>query len=202
MVLSPGLMEPSHLFRSWSSRPLALLAAAALIGAAPALAQPVETVVEEVAPVERAAGPNLLLVNPGDLLNGIFSAEYERVLAPWFGVVVGLSVWGLPGIFPPPAAPGARVVALGPDLGARFHPFRDAPGGYWVGATASFDAVLSRSDGPLSRPWSWGLGITTGYTFIVERTLSFQVGVGGRFNDYGDRLVWSPRLVLALGSAF
>ena len=29
--------------------------------------------------------PNLLLINPGDLFNGVFSLEYERALGRFFG---------------------------------------------------------------------------------------------------------------------
>jgi hypothetical protein len=180
------------------------VAAASLLLLAPgsALADP-EVVVaapDLVAPVDRGSGPNLLLVNAGDLLDGVLSLEYERALAPWFGLSAGLSLWTFRGVLAPQTDP--YFVAFGPQLGARFHPNRDAPGGLWLGPTVSVDYLASRSDGPLARAWSWGLGADIGYTFILNRSLSFQLGGGGRFIDYGDRVVWSPRLVIALGTAF
>ena len=53
-----------------------------------------------------------------------------------------------------------------------------------------------------SRPWSWGLGAALGYNFIIGRHFTFQIGAGGGFTDYGDVLVWSPRLRLGIGAAF
>lgn len=38
--------------------------------------------------------------------------------------------------------------------------------------------------------------------FIFGRHFTFQIGAGGGFTDYGDRLAWSPRLKLGLGAAF
>jgi hypothetical protein len=152
---------------------------------------------------QQGSGPNLLLANPGDLLDGVFSLEYERALLPWLGVTLGAQVWGFRGVLAPPTVPPPSfIAALGPELGVRVHPGGVAPRGYWVGLTAGVEALLSRSDGPLARRWAWGMGLSTGYTYVLERSLSFQFGVGGRFVDYGDVVVWSPRLVLAVGSAF
>jgi hypothetical protein len=91
---------------------------------------------------------------------------------------------------------------LNPEVGAKLHFFRDAPGGGWLGLTVNVGAVLARSDGPVTRPWSWGAGAAVGYTFILEEHLTFQFGLGGGFVDYGERVVWSPRLLMALGTAF
>jgi hypothetical protein len=145
-------------------------------------------------------GPNLLLVNPGDLLNGVLTLEYERALSPRVGITAGVSVWSFHGVFSPSSDPS--YVAVGPEFGARVHFLSDAPGGLWIGPTISAGWLVSRSDGTVSRGWQWGLGAALGYNFIVGRHFTFQLGVGGRFIDYGDRLAWSPRLLLGLGSTF
>lgn len=145
----------------------------------------------------RGYGPNLLLVNPGDLLNGVITVEYERALASWFGITLGASLWAFPGIWG-----GPSYTAFVPEVGARFHLIRHAPGGLFFGPTLSAGYVAYRSDGPVLRAFAWGLGASVGYNFIFGRHFTFQIGVGGRFTDYGDRLVWSPRLLLGLGAAF
>jgi hypothetical protein len=146
------------------------------------------------------SGPNLLLVDPGALLNGVLSVEYERALASWFGLSVGLSVWTFHGLFSPSGDPS--YVSVGPELGAKFHVIGDAPGGLWLGPTLAVGYLAARSSGTLSRPWSWGLGAAIGYNFIFGHHFTFQLGAGGQFTDYGDFVAWSPRLLLGLGSAF
>lgn len=142
-------------------------------------------------------GPNLLLVDPGDLLNGVITVEYERALASWFGITVGASLWAFPGVFG-----GTAYTAFVPELGARFHFIRGAPGGLFIGPTISAGYVAARSDGPVTRAFAWGLGLSAGYNFIFGEHFTFQLGLGGRFTDYGSSLVWSPRLLLGLGAAF
>ena len=71
--------------------------------------------------------PNALIVNPGDLFNGVISIEYERALTNFFGITLGASIGVFKGVFAPPA--GAYYSAGGPELGVRFHFIRDAPGG-------------------------------------------------------------------------
>jgi hypothetical protein len=152
---------------------------------------------------EQGSGPNLLLANPGDLLGGVVSIEYERALLPWLGVTLGAQAWVTRGVLTAADSPAPPfIAALGPELGVRFHPGGEAPRGAWVAAAAGVQGLLSRSDGPLARPWAWSGGLSAGYTFVLQRSLSFQAGVGARVMDYGDRVVWSPRLLLALGSAF
>lgn len=139
-------------------------------------------------------GPNLILVNPGDLLFGVVSLEYERALNPWFGLTAGISVAAFPGV--PLGTP--FFAGINPEFGLKFHFIRDAPGGLWFGPTVSAGYLFERPD----RPWTWGLGAGIGYNFIFGRHFTFQLGAGGGFTDYGDRLVWSPRLKLGLGAAF
>jgi hypothetical protein len=142
----------------------------------------------------------MLLVNPGDLFGGVVSLEYERALASWFGITAGLSVLSFHGLFAPASEP--TFIAVGPELGARFHFIRDAPGGLWLGPTVSAAYLFSRSDGAVTAPLAWGLGAAIGYNFILGHHFTFQIGAGGGFTDYGDRLVWSPRLRLGLGAVF
>ncbi len=162
------------------------LAAVAVMGSSPVQAHP-----------ER---PNLLLLNVGDLLGGVVSVEYERALASWFGLTAGVSVWTFRGLYTPLGEPA--YTGISPELGARFHFIRDAPGGLWFGPTLSAGYLFSSSTGTLNRVWSWGVGAAVGYNFIFGRHFTFQLGVGGGFTDYGDRIVWSPRLRLGLGVAF
>lgn len=146
------------------------------------------------------AGRNLLLVNPGDLFTGVLSLEYERAVGRFFGVTAGLSVWAFRGLFSPAAEPA--YTAISPEFGARLHLIRAAPGGLWLGPYVSAGYLIARSDGALSRAWSWGIGAAIGYNFILGRHFTFQIGAGGGFTDYGDRVVWFPRLRLGLGATF
>jgi hypothetical protein len=54
----------------------------------------------------------------------------------------------------------------------------------------------------VASPFAWGIGAAAGYNFIIGRHFTIQVGVGGGFTDYGDRLVWYPRFRLGLGAVF
>lgn len=137
----------------------------------------------------------MLVVNVGDLLGGVVSLEYERALSRHFGLTAGLSVWAFHGVFAGPSAPTPTF--LSPELGIRFHFIRDAPGGLWFGPYVTAGYLFSGS-----RPWAWGVGAALGYNFIFGRHFTFQIGVGGGFTDYGDRLVWAPRLRVGIGAAF
>ncbi|MFT3708102.1 MAG: hypothetical protein QM817_10645 [Archangium sp.] len=146
-------------------------------------------------------GRNMLLVNPGDLLNGVVSLEYERALTSYFGLTGGFSAAAFNGPFNfgQPA-----YTVIGPEFGMRFHFIEAAPAGLWLGPTISAGYVVAR-DGSLvavSRAWSWGLGAAVGYNFVFGRHFTLQVGAGGGFQDYGDVLVWTPRLRLGLGATF
>jgi hypothetical protein len=177
-----------------------VLAVFAMVAPGAALAQAQESLVVAEAPPPEGAGPNLLMLNPGDLFGGVASIEYERALTSRFGLTVGLQVRSFRPVY---ATPGDLLVtSVNPELGARFHFFRDAPGGAWLAATVTGGAVLARSDGVAGRGWSWGVGAAAGYNFVLERHLTFQFGLGGGFLDYGDRVVWSPRLLLGVGVAF
>jgi hypothetical protein len=143
--------------------------------------------------------PNLLLVNPGDLFNGVLSLEYERALGPHFGLTGGFSVATFDGPF---NLGQPAYTTFGPEFGARIHLIEDAPGGLWLGPTLSGSYVISRAGGSVYRSWSWGLGAAVGYNFIIAHRFAVQVGVGGGFTDYGDALVWAPRLRLGLGGVF
>ena len=146
------------------------------------------------------ANRNTLLINPGDLFGGVISIEYERAVARWFGLTAGFSVWAFRGVFTPPGE--TTFTGISPEFGARFHFVRDAPGGLWLGPYVSAGYLFTSSGGALARAWAWGLGAAVGYNFIFGQHFTFQLGVGGGFTDYGDRLAWAPRLRLGLGAAF
>ncbi len=145
-------------------------------------------------------GPNVLMVEAGDLMGGVARLEYERAVHPRLGLTVALSAATFPAIFATPGAP--FFASAGAEVGARLHLVGDAPSGAWLSLSATGAAVLARSDGPVTRPWSWGLDAAFGYTAIYRGHFAFQFGLGGGFVDYGERIVWSPRFVLGLGSAF
>lgn len=143
---------------------------------------------------------NVLTVNPADLLSGIASIEYERVVAPWLGLSGGVAVWSFRGILLPEGEPS--FVGLAPELGARFHLLSNAPGGFWLGPTVMVGALFAREGGELARNWSWGVALAAGYTFILDEHLVFQIGGSSGVIDHGEGIVWSPRLRLALGVTF
>jgi murein DD-endopeptidase MepM/ murein hydrolase activator NlpD len=145
-------------------------------------------------------GPNLLLINPADLFGGALSIEYERALTPWFGLTGGFSVWTFRSLFAGQDQPG--YFSVSPEFGARFHFIREAPGGLWIGPYLSGGYVFARDRGSLTRAWAWGVGAAAGYNFIIGHHFTVQLGVGGGFTDYGDRLVWTPRFRLGIGWAF
>ncbi len=143
------------------------------------------------------ASPNLLLINPGALLNGVVAIEYERALNSFFGLDFGLSVSTFPSVFSP--AGRDNVVALAPDIGVRFHFIKDAPGGLWIGPSLS-GAYLFRDVG--NQRVGWGLTGAVGYNFLFGDHFALQLGVGGGFKDYGDGIEWGPHFRLGLGGRF
>lgn len=142
---------------------------------------------------------NMLLINPGDLFSGILSLEYERGVASWFGITVGLSVYTFRSVFNS-TEPAINVIS--PEVGFRFHFIRHAPRGLWIGPYISPGYVFGREGGTVSRAWSWGLGAALGYNFVLGRHFTFQLGAGGGFVDYGDRVRWDPRFKLGIGATF
>ena len=187
------LARPMRTLRFMKTKLTALVAATALISST-ALADGV--FVSNRSPEAK----NVLLFNPGDLLSGIVSLEYERALASFFGLALGMSVTSFRGAFTP--STDSSYVALGPELSARFHFIKDAPGGLWLGPSVQGVYIASRSGGAVVRSVGYGLGAAIGYNFLLGEHFVFQLGVGGGFNDYGDGLRWAPRLKLGLGGRF
>lgn len=148
---------------------------------------------------ERHTAPNMLLINPGDLFNGVLSLEYERALTSFFGINAGFSAWTFNGPF---NFGQPSYTAFGPELGFRFHFIQDAPAGLWLGPYINAGYVVARNSGAVSRAWAWGAGAGIGYNFVIGRHFTFQLGAAGGFNDYGDALVWAPRLKLGIGGVF
>ncbi len=142
---------------------------------------------------------NALVFNPGDLLNGVISMEYERALSRFFGLTFGLSVGVARSVFDPDPN---YYTAFGPEIGARFHFIKAAPGGLWIGPSVRFAWLAERSGGTVTRAWGYGVGAAIGYNFIFGRHFLLQLGVGGGFSEYGDGLRWHPRFLLGLGAAF
>jgi hypothetical protein len=173
---------------------LVMMVAALARSESPSVTEPLEP------PVAIVPGANLLVLKAGDLLGGQITLEYERAVHPRLGLTLAGSLTSFPAIYASPSSPSFTTV--GPELGARLHLVGDAPSGAWVSLSATGAAVLARSDGPVTRPWAWGLGAAFGYTAIYRGHFAFQFGLGGGFVDYGDRVVWSPRFLLGLGSAF
>jgi hypothetical protein len=155
---------------------------------------------EQVVVIEsRRPSPNLLLINPGDLFNGVFSLEYERALGRFFGLTAGFSAWTFNGPF---SFGQPNYTVFGPEVGLRLHLIESAPAGLWLGPSISAGYVIARDGGAVARAWSWGLNAGVGYNFVLGRHFVFQLGAAGGFVDYGDRLVWQPHLKLGLGGVF
>ncbi len=142
---------------------------------------------------------NVLLVNPGDLFNGLVTLEYERGVTSLLGIEVGMSVLAFRGVFDPPVK--AHVIAVAPELGVRFHFIRNAPGGLWIGPSINAAYIAPASSDTPPRAFGFGFGAAVGYNFIL-RNFVLQLGVGGAVHDYGEGFVWSPRFRLGIGAAF
>lgn len=175
-------------------KPTILAAAIAAVSLAPLTAS------ADVSVSSRVDSPNILLINPGDLLNGVISVEYERALNDFFGLAVGASVTTFRGAFVP--SNHANVIAVGPELSARFHFIRKAPGGLWLGPSINGVYIASSNGGASARAFGYGLGAAVGYNFTLGDHFVLQLGLGGGFNDYGQGLAWSPRFRLGLGGRF
>jgi len=175
-------------------RPALLVVLASVALGAPAAA---EGIVEAR---DTTYGPNVLLLNAGDLVIGGVTLEYERALTPWFGL--SLSVWASTyrNLFLP--ADRASALWIGPEFSPRFHFLRDAPGGWWVGPTVSAGGVYASDGGPVTQPLLWGAGLAAGYTFILGHHFTVQLGLGGGFTLWGERVDWVPRLRVAVGPTF
>lgn len=143
---------------------------------------------------------NVLLFNPGDLFNGVISLEYERALTSFFGLAFGASISTFRGAFNPAA--NTSYTAFGPEIAARFHFIKDAPGGLWLGPSIQGAYIAARSGGTVTRAFGYGVGAAIGYNFMLFRHFVFQLGAGGGFNDYGEGIAWAPRLKLGLGGSF
>jgi hypothetical protein len=152
--------------------------------------------------VERSpsAGPNLLLFDPGDLINGILTVEYERAVNPVLGLTLGVSATTFRGAFTPDQ--DANIVAFGPEIGARIHLIQAAPAGLWIGPYLGLGYVATGPNGVVARAVSYGVGGAVGYNFVIARNFVFQLGAGGGFEDYGYGPVWEPRLRLGLGGVW
>ncbi len=174
------------------SRILALVAAVVLL--------PLVSAAETVKVVAKSEEPqNALVFNVGALINGIVAVEYERALAPLIGVELGMSVLAFRGVFAPPTT--VNVIAVGPEVGLRFHLFRPAVGGLWFGPSVNAMYLAAPAGLKTVRAFGYGLGLAVGYNFLLGGFL-VQLGLGGGVDDYGEGLVWSPRLRLGMGFAF
>lgn len=138
---------------------------------------------------------NALLINPGDLFNGTLSLEYERGVVPWLGLNAGFGV----SFFPSMWNTAGFSEAVHVELGFRFHFIRHAPGGLWFGP---YTIVSAGFDEDLYQWLTWGLGAAVGYNFVLGRHFTLQLGGGGGFVDYGNRVAWAPRFRLGLGASW
>lgn len=144
--------------------------------------------------------PNLLMFDPGDLINGVVRVEYERALRDWFGISLGLAVTSFRGAFTPQEQAG--VIAIGPEIGAKFHFIQDAPGGLWVGPYLGMGVVAARNGAASASVFTYDLGAALGYNFILFEHFVLSIGAGGGFNDRGYGIAWAPRFRLGLGGVF
>ena len=111
-----------------------------------------------------------------------------------------MSVAAFRGVFTP--VNRRNVVAIGPEVGVRFHFIKDAPGGLWIGPSLSAVYLAERTGGSVTRLFGWGLTAAVGYNFLLGDHFALQLGVGGGFNDYGDGIDWAPHFRLGIGGRF
>lgn len=145
-------------------------------------------------------GNDSLLVNVGDLFDGVLSLEFEHAFSRHFGVTAGLAFWAYHSVFLPSSTP--TFTGISPEVGFRFHFLQRAPAGLWLGPTLSGGYLFSRSDGVVLNSFAWGIGADIGYTFVIGQHLGLELGIGGRFLDLGNGLLWQPRLRLGIGFVF
>ncbi len=144
--------------------------------------------------------PNLLIFDPGALINGVVRFEYERAINTWFGISLGLAVTTFRGAFSPDSE--RAVIAVGPELGVKFHFIQDAPGGLWIGPYVGGSIVANREGGSTASAFAYDLGAALGYNLILFKHFVLSLGVGGGFHDRGYGIAWAPRFRLGLGGVF
>ena len=149
-----------------------------------------------------ASGPpvtSVFLFNAGELLNGTIALEHEVALTRWFGLSSGFLLNVFPGVFAPKGQ--SSFVAFGPELTARFHFIQDAPLGLWIGPSLYVAYLASNGSGNPRQLFGYGLSGTIGYNFQLSAHVVLQVGGGAGFRDFGDGLMWLPRIHLGVGVA-
>jgi len=145
-------------------------------------------------------GVNALLFDPGELINGVVNFEYERALNPWFGLTGGLAINSYRSAWDPNSGDG--FVAIGPEIGMRFHFIREAPRGLWLGPYLDLAYVTARDNRTVTTTFGYQLGGAIGYNFVFFRHFLLSLGAGGGFGDYGYGVRWDPRLRVGLGAVF
>lgn len=154
---------------------------------------------DEVVYEYRTDDLNALMFDPGELINGVANFEYERALNELVGITAGLNINSYRSAWYP-NAPG--YVALGPELGIRFHFIRAAPRGFWFGPYLDLAYVASRDNGSTATAFGYGVGGALGYNFVFFRHFLLSLGVGGGFSDYGYGIRGDPRFRLGVGAVF
>ena len=173
-----------------------MFAISALVRAATALSQEAVSTTTTPVTVAQLEPKNVAFMNLGDLATGGISIEYERIVAPWLGIIAGL---GMRGFDTPFVNRATWLTTARAELGVRFHLLRPAPGGLFLDAHLTGAALMKSLEGAPLRPLGWGAGASVGYQFIVLPNFAFQVGAGGGFVDGSAGLVWEPRLRVGLG---
>jgi len=147
----------------------------------------------------REENQNALMFDPGALINGVANFEYERALNELFGITVGMNIDSYKSAWYA-NAPG--YVAIGPELGVRFHFIRAAPRGFWIGPYLDLAYVAAHDRAGTTTSVGYGLGGALGYNFVFFRHFLLSLGVGGGFGDYGYGIRGDPRFRLGVGAVF
>jgi hypothetical protein len=167
-----------------------------------AWAQPTVTLDQVDAPRRSA-----LTVQPVELFSGTLNVEYEGAVLPFLTLTAGVNLLLFRGVFP---ATYQRAFGVGPELGVRFYPWREAPAGVWFGPSGGVSYLRRDSAGTVTERLGYSVGAMLGYSVIIDR-FDASLGLGGSWFDTASHPPGSeqigptgfvPRLKVSMGFVF
>lgn len=184
-----------------------MLSVAALLSVAQSTAWAQDTSVATVDQPLDAPRYNALTIQPIELFSGTLNLEYEGVVMPYLTFTAGLNLLLYRGVFP---VTYQQSFGVGPELGARFYPMREAPAGLWFGPSAGVSYIRNESGGKFADSLGYSVGAMVGYNVIINR-FEASLGLGGGWIDYSSNPTGAervgmygfvPRLKVSMGFVF